>query len=70
MPRISFGGMRSDSTPATGAMNIGASVHGRIRSPDSSAEYPCTVWKNCASRKIEPNMPKNMNSEARLPSAN
>ena len=35
---ISFGGMRSESAPATGAMNIGASVHGRIRSPAPSGE--------------------------------
>ena len=38
VPMISFGGMRSESAPATGAMNIGASVHGRIRSPAPSGE--------------------------------
>ena len=56
--------------PAIGAMNIGASVHGRILRPAPSGEYPCTVWKNCESRKIEPNIPKNMKSEATFASAN
>ena len=61
-------GILSESAPAIGAMNIGASVHGRILRPDWSGEYPWMVWKNCASRKIEPNMPKNMNSDARFAS--
>ena len=30
---INLGLIRSDSEPAIGAMNIGAIVHGRIRSP-------------------------------------
>jgi len=51
---------RSLRAPAIGATIIGIAVQGKMRSPDCSGEYPCTVWKNCASRKIEPNMPKNM----------
>ena len=70
MPRIFRGLIRSDIAPAIGAMNIGASVQGRMRSPDCSGEYPCTVWKNWASRKIEPNIPKNMNRDETLASAN
>src|SRR2546430_5098581 len=54
----------SESRPAIGAMKIGIAVQGRIRSPDWSGEEPCTVWKYWASRKIEPNIPKNMNKEA------
>ena len=38
MLRIRFGLTRSDIAPANGAMNIGASVHGRIRSPELSGE--------------------------------
>ena len=30
--------IRSESAPAIGAMNIGVSVHGRIRSPEPSGE--------------------------------
>src|SRR5438105_844739 len=56
--------MRSETTPAFGATKIGIAVQGRIRRPACSGEKPCTVWKYCASRKTEPNMPKNMNSEA------
>jgi hypothetical protein len=37
-PMIVFAGMRSESAPASGAMNIGASVHGRIRRPEPSGE--------------------------------
>ncbi len=37
-PTISLGGIRSESAPAIGAMNIGASVHGRIRSPELKGE--------------------------------
>ena len=59
-------GILSESAPAIGAMNIGASVHGRMRRPEPNGEYPCTVWKNCASRKIEPNIPKYMNRDARF----
>src|ERR1700686_4179527 len=53
--------MRSEKAPASGETRIGMAVQGRMRRPDCSGEYPCTVWKNCASRKIEPNIPKNMN---------
>ena len=56
----------SERRPAIGAMKIGIAVQGRIRSPDCSGEAPCTVWKYWASRKIEPNIPTNMNSEATL----
>ena len=54
---------RSESAPAMGAMKIGIAVHGRIRRPAASGVMCCTVWKNCASRKIEPNIPKNMRNE-------
>ena len=33
MPTINLALMRSESAPATGAMNMGAIVHGRILSP-------------------------------------
>jgi hypothetical protein len=62
--------IRSERLPAIGAMNIGIAVQGRVRRPASSGEYPCTVWRNWESRKIEPNMPKNMNSEAAFEAAN
>ena len=51
-------------TPAIGAMNIGAIVHGRILSPLWNGEYACMETKNCASRKIDPNIPKNIRNEA------
>ena len=38
VPRIFFASIRSESTPATGATNIGASVHGRMRRPEPSGE--------------------------------
>ncbi len=38
VPMMSRGLIRSESAPATGAMNIGASVHGRMRSPAPSGE--------------------------------
>ncbi len=38
VPRISLGLIRSESAPAIGAMNIGASVHGRIRRPAPNGE--------------------------------
>src|SRR5262245_38587664 len=41
-----------------------------IRSPDPSRSDPFTYRKNFASRKIEPNIPKNLNSEARFASEN
>src|SRR5215208_1443378 len=56
--------MRSESAPATGATNIGIAVHGSVLRPAPSGEWPWAVWRNCASRKIEPNIPKYMNSEA------
>ena len=34
VPMIAFLEIRSDMAPAIGAMNIGASVHGRIRRPE------------------------------------
>ena len=55
--------IRSERAPAIGATKIGIAVQGRIRRPEPNGEYPCTVWKNWASRKIEPNMPKYMKSE-------
>ena len=62
--------IRSESAPAIGATNIGMIVHGSTRSPDSSGEKPCAVWKNCVSRKIEPNIPKYMRSDAAFAAAN
>src|ERR1043165_1686530 len=41
-------------------------VHGSTRSPDSSGDRPCVVWKNCESRKIEPKTPKNIASDVAL----
>ena len=38
IPTRVFPGIRSDSAPAIGEMNIGASVHGRIRNPEPSGE--------------------------------
>ena len=37
-----------------------------MRTPASKAEYPCTVCRNWASRKIDPKMPKFMISETPL----
>ena len=61
---IRCAGMRSESAPAIGATIIGIAVHGRMRRPEPSGEYPCTVWKNCASKKIDPNMPKLISIDA------
>ena len=61
--------MRSVSRPAIGATSIGIAVHGSVRRPASSGERPCAVWKNWASRKIEPNMPKNIANETPLVAA-
>ena len=52
--------MRSERAPAIGATNIGIAVQGSTRNPASSGVYPCAVWKNCVSRKIDPNIPKYM----------
>src|SRR3954453_20786774 len=62
--------MRSLRMPAIGATKIGIAVHGSVRSPASSGEYPCAVWKNCASRKIDPNAPKNIANDTPLVAAN
>ncbi len=62
--------IRSERAPAIGATIIGMAVHGRIRSPAPSGEWPCTVCRNCASRKIEPNIPKYMSREAPFAAAN
>ena len=35
---MAFSEIRSDMAPAIGAMNIGASVHGRIRRPEPNGE--------------------------------
>ena len=58
--------MRSDSRPATGATNIGIAVHGSVSRPDSSGERPCTVWKNCDRKKIDPKTPKNIANDTAL----
>ena len=58
--------MRSLMMPAMGATRIGIAVQGSVRSPASSGEYPWTIWKNWASRKIAPNMPKLISSEVAL----
>lgn len=52
--------IRSERIPAIGATIIGMPVQGSMRSPASVGEYPETPWKNWLSRKIEPNMPRNM----------
>ena len=44
-------------------------VHGSVRSPASSGESPCAVWKNWARKKIEPNTPKYMANETALVAA-
>src|SRR5947207_444318 len=62
--------IRSDNAPAIGATKIGIAVQGRIRSPACSGEKPWTVWKNWISKKIDPNIPKNMNSDETLVSVN
>src|SRR4051794_30373444 len=56
--------MRPLSTPAMGATTIGMAVHGRTRRPASNGLTPCTTWKNCESRKIDPNIPKYMSRDA------
>ncbi len=58
--------MRALSTPAIGATKAGMIVHGRTRSPASNGFMPWTTWKNWASRKIEPNIPKYISSDATL----
>ena len=45
---------------------MGMPVHGSVRRPAWSGEYPCTIWKNCASRNTEPNMPKDIIIDVRL----
>ena len=62
--------MRSESAPAIGATTIGIAVHGSVLRPAPSGEWPCAVCRNCASRKIEPNIPKYMSSEAPFAAAN
>ena len=62
--------MRSESAPAIGATNIGIAVHGSTRNPASSGVYPCAVWKNWVSRKIDPNIPKYMKSDAAFAAEN
>jgi hypothetical protein len=61
--------MRSERTPATGATTIGIAVHGSVRIPASSGENPCATWKNCASRKIAPKLPKYIASDTPLVAA-
>ena len=61
--------IRSESTPAIGATSIGMPVQGSVRSPASSGEYCWTDWKNCASRKIAPKMPKVIASDTPLVAA-
>ena len=61
--------IRSVSAPAIGATIIGMPVHGSIRRPASSGEFPCTFWRYWVKRKIDPNIPKNMRSDAALAAA-
>ena len=49
---------RGAMSPASGAMTIGAIVHGMVRTPASSGEQPCTTCMNWIRMKIDPNMPK------------
>ncbi len=58
--------IRSLSSPATGATNIGISVHGSVSRPACSGVWPCATWKYWASRKIDPKTPKNIASETAL----
>ena len=62
--------IRSVTAPAIGATIIGMPVHGSIRRPASSGEFPCTFWRYWVRRKIDPNMPKNMRSDAAFAAAN
>src|SRR3954454_10354512 len=62
--------MRSVNAPAIGAMNIGIAVHGSVARPAVSGENPWTVCRYCVSRKIEPNIPKYIASEAAFDAAN
>ena len=62
--------IRPASSPAIGATNAGIAVHGRTRSPASNGFRPWTTWKNCESRKIEPNIPKYISSDTALAAAN
>ncbi|HEY6032008.1 MAG TPA: DHA2 family efflux MFS transporter permease subunit, partial [Gaiellaceae bacterium] len=56
--------IRSENAPASGATNSGINVHGRIRTPAASGEKCCTVCRNCASRKIDPNIPNDIAIDA------
>ena len=59
----------SDNAPAIGATNIGMIVHGRIRNADPSGRVALHGLEELASRKIEPNIPKNISRDATFASA-
>ncbi len=50
--------MRASASPASGATTTGIAVQGKTRRPAWKGSRPCTTWKNCASRKIEPERPE------------
>src|SRR5271166_6158392 len=55
---------RSEKTPASGATIIEAPVHTSSFRPACSGVFPSTFCMYCERKKIEPNMPKYMLSEA------
>ena len=61
--------MRSTYAPAIGAISIGMAVQGSVATPARSGEYPCTSCRYWVSRKIEPNMPKYISSDAAFDAA-
>ena len=50
--------MRGAIRPASGAITIGARVHGVVRTAASQGEAPCTTCMYWMSRKIAPKVPK------------
>ena len=56
--------------PAGGANTSGTAVHGSSRRPAASGEYPWAVWKYWAIRKIDPNIPKYMQIDAKFAAEN
>ena len=60
---------RSEKTPASGATTIVAPVHTSSFRPACSGVFPSTFCMYCERKKIEPNIPKYMLSEATLVTA-
>lgn len=57
---------RSERYPAKGATRIGIPVQGSIRNPASVGECPRPFCRNWLSRKIDPNIPRNISRLAAL----